>query len=84
MPDPNCPSEYLQQAEIIDVTWQITPRDDMSEDFTSLVDLKSGSAVHQRSVPVSRDGRKLEAGRDEREGTGPIRDSRRLSDSFDD
>ena len=26
MKDPDCPSEYVQQAEIIDHTWQIRPR----------------------------------------------------------
>jgi amino acid transporter len=84
-PDPNCPSEYVQQAEIIDVAWQITPRDDMSEDFTSLVDLKSSSVVRQRAIPGNDSCRTLEASRDgSRKGDGPVSSSRRLSDSFDD
>jgi hypothetical protein len=84
MPDPNCPNEYLQQAEIIDVTWQITPRDDMSEDFTSLQDLKNSSVVRHRAIASSDNSRHLEAGRDaRREGDGPVSNSRRLSDSFE-
>jgi amino acid transporter len=85
MQDPNYPSEYLQQAEIIDVTWQITPRDDMSEEFSSLKELKSGSVMHYRGVAGEDHVGRPEARRDDRHWKhGPVRDSRRLSDGFDD
>ncbi|KAK5165825.1 uncharacterized protein LTR77_008748 [Saxophila tyrrhenica] len=36
MPDPDCPGEFVQQAEIIDHTWQITLRSEMADDFERL------------------------------------------------
>ena len=79
-PDPNCKGEYIQEAEIIDVTWQIKMRSDDLDDFTKLVDLKAGSQVHQRSVGGSKDSR--EPGT-KLESAGSFPGSRRQSDSFD-
>jgi amino acid transporter len=86
MPDPDCPNEYVQQAEIIDVTWQITPRDNMSDGFsTSLVDLKNPSIVTERDVVDGDNGSQLEASRSSKHfEQGPVSGARRLSDSFDD
>ena len=82
-PDPDCKSlEYTQQAEIVDITWQITPRDNMSEDFTSLVEMKQPTVVHHRSVASNRGSRRDVSPL--RDGGGMDRGSRRLSDSFDD
>ena len=88
MPDPDCPSEYVQQAEIIDLTWAITPRGGMSEDFELQKvsdDSNQSSLMRHRDVPhaVFEDAA-LETGR----GAGgparmPIANDRRLSDSFD-
>lgn len=88
MPDPDCPSEYVQQAEIIDLTWAITPRDGMSEGF----ELQKGSdGSNQSSLMRHGDGphggfedTALETGRGAgRRARTPATNSRRLSDSFD-
>ena len=91
-PDPDYPSEYVQKAEIVDLTWQITARDDMSEDFPLAQDgfyeIKGSFASerpirlhHQPSSQIERLG-------DGRQGAAqsprvPTTSSRRLSDSFD-
>lgn len=89
MPDPDCPSEYVQQAEIIDLTWAITPRDGMSEGFelrkNSSDDSNDSSLMrHRDTAHAGFDDATLESGR----GAGrsvrvPATDNRRLSDSFD-
>lgn len=89
MPDPDCPSEYVQQAEIIDLTWSITPRDGMSEGFELRKDRSDesneSSLMRHRDVPrTGLEDAALESGR----GIGgshraPAANSRRLSDSFD-
>jgi hypothetical protein len=88
MPDPDCPSEYVQQAEIIDLTWAITPRGGMSEGF----ELQKGSdesnqssLMRHRDVPhAAFEDAGLETGRVAGgHARTPATNNRRLSDSFD-
>jgi hypothetical protein len=88
MPDPDCPSEYVQQAEIIDLTWAITPRGGMSEGFELQKcsdESNQSSLMRHRDVPhTAFEDTALETGR----GAGghartPATNNRRLSDSFD-
>ncbi|KAK4542948.1 hypothetical protein LTR36_005946 [Oleoguttula mirabilis] len=88
MPDRDCPSEYIQQAEIIDHTWQITPRHDMSQEFelpkTELEETKERFLIRRRGADNSNESDGLENGRDRRRPQrGPVSGERRLSDGFD-
>lgn len=95
IPDPDCDGEFLQLAEIIDHQWQISLRQDMSEDFTETKTVES--ETEDGYVPEQQQGslgaknfdvNRLEQGRGVREGEsrvrrGPVASARRLSDSFD-
>ena len=87
--DPGCPGEYTQLAEIIDHTWEVATRDDMSDEFekprTALLEPRD-VAMARVSSPVPGDGSNgqlLEEGkagsRVRRQDVGILR---RLSDSF--
>ncbi|KAM0721712.1 hypothetical protein Q7P37_002637 [Cladosporium fusiforme] len=88
MPDPDCPTEYIQQAEIIDLTWSITARHGMSEGFELRKDMpdrsNDSSVVRHRDVShAGFEDARLESGRDaHRPRRVSNADSRRLSDSF--
>ena len=94
MRDPDCPSEYVQQAEIIDHTWQITPRHDMSEEFATpqapMSETKDSFVTRQRQVVDSDISSDIEEGRSGTLGSWsasrstPVRGggARRFSDSF--
>lgn len=80
MPDPDCPTEYVQQAEVIDLTWSITPKDGMSEGFGLQKVIPGGSqdsslVRHRDVMHDGFDNVGLESGRH-------ARHSRRLSDGF--
>jgi amino acid transporter len=89
MPDPDCPSEYVQQAEIIDLTWSIAPRDGMSEGFELQKDRSNASSDssplrHRDVLHAGFEDAALENGG----GAAQSRQTRtinrrRLSDSFD-
>ncbi|KAK5685077.1 hypothetical protein LTS10_003152 [Elasticomyces elasticus] len=70
-PDPDDPGEYVEFAEIIHHAWQITARDDMSENFRlePRDDDGGGPGDHDARLNVQR---------------GPFRRERRLSDGFGD
>ncbi|UJO20152.1 High-affinity methionine permease [Fulvia fulva] len=87
--DPGCPGEYVQLAEIIDHTWEVATREDMSDEFEK----PRTALLEHRSTPMMRmsspskgdgsDGQLLEEGK----AGGRVRDQdvgipRRLSDSF--
>lgn len=85
-PDIDYPGEYIQQAEIIDHTWQITLRSDMSNDFG---EVKSFFVTQEREVNyISYASSELErgggnTGSDTRGRWVPVANARRLSDNFD-
>lgn len=88
-PDPDYPSEYIQQAEIIDLTWSITPRNGMSEGFELGKQSPDGSnessrVRHRDFSHLGREDVRLESGRGADNARGHrVTDDRRLSDSFD-
>ena len=88
-PDPDYPSEYIQQAEIIDLNWSITPRNGMSEGFELGKQSPDGSnessrVRHRDFSHLAREDVRLESGRGAGNARGHrVADDRRLSDSFD-
>ncbi len=90
-PDPDCPGEFAQQAEIIDHTWQITLRSEMVNDFErshAIAEKLEGSAIEQQRHSMDGDDPRLEGlGRGNknlaRAHRVPMMSERRLSDSFE-
>jgi amino acid transporter len=90
-PDPDCPGEFIQQAEIIDHTWQITLRKEMADDFEvpyGVTEELKSPYVGQQERDLDGDSPRLEsqprAHRTEAMGRrAPMASERRLSDSFD-
>jgi len=90
MKDPDYPSEYIQQAEIIDHTWQITPRRGLQSGFDDPEEPKDGANTRQREADPfetsSEEGgvnkqKKWPWKRESKSTT--MTDGRRLSDGFE-
>jgi amino acid transporter len=82
MQDPDCPSEYVQRAEVINHSWPITARDNMSDHFADAPtpdEAKGGLFSRRRPAPPSDDSSIFEMSKP---GRGPVTGARRLSDGF--
>ena len=90
MKDPDYPSEYIQQAEIIDHTWQIRPRRGLESGFEDSGEPKDGVNTRQREAdPFETSSEEGGNGRQKRwpwkrgVQSTTMTDGRRLSDGFE-
>jgi amino acid transporter len=89
MKDPHYPSEYIQQAEIIDHTWQITPRRGLDSGFEGSEEPKDGATTGQREADPFETSSEEGGGGQKRwrwnrgGRTTTMTDGRRLSDGFE-
>jgi Amino acid permease len=89
VPDPDCPGEYVQKAEIIDHAWQITPRATHGADSGWEMNTHYGVGERQRDDGESNNSQdnigaigRIWPNRGTRRGTG-LADERTLSRGFE-